>query len=38
MIRLRFTVELDQFVAGGLAVAYRLVEIGYLLPGSSLAR
>ena len=35
MRRLRFTVELDQFVAGRLAVACRLIEIGYLLPGSS---
>jgi hypothetical protein len=31
-------VELDQFVAGALAVACRLVEIGSLLPGSSPAR
>ena len=38
MRRLRFTVELDQFVAGGLAVACRLVEIDCLLPGSSPAR
>jgi hypothetical protein len=34
MRRLRFIVELD-FVADGLAVARHLVEIGYLLPGSS---
>lgn len=38
MRRLCFTVELDQFVAGGLAAACRLVEIGGLLPGSSSAR
>ena len=28
-------VELDQVVAGGLTMGCRLVEIGYLLPGSS---
>ena len=31
-------VEFDQLVAGGLAMACRLVEIGHLVPGSSPAR